>query len=107
MTFRRRSDRVKRLTIQGWKSGEAVQLLISSVAFDLRDALRDNAFGEDPEGPARFYQDLWKLYESMLLVDPALPVAEVREHLDGLITRCVGSLESYRPRLERAREKLG
>lgn len=106
MTSRRRSDRVKRLTVQGWKQRESAQLLVSSVAFDLRDALRANEFGDASEGPARFFQDLWKTYESMLSVDPAVPDAELREQLEGLCNRCVGALESYRPRLERAIAKL-
>jgi hypothetical protein len=106
MTFRRRSDRVKRLTIEGWKTAEAAQLLVSSVVFDLRDALRGNTFGDDSESAAALQQSLWALYEAMISVDPMLPVADARQRLESIIPRCIGPLDLYRARLERARDKL-
>ncbi|MEX1049985.1 MAG: hypothetical protein WD934_11270 [Gemmatimonadales bacterium] len=106
MTFRRRSDRVKRLTIEGWKTAEVAQLLVSSVTFDLRDALRANALGDAMESASAMHQALWKLYEAMLSVDPPLPVSEAQRRLEDIIALCVGPLEPYRARLERARDKL-
>ena len=106
MTFRRRSDRVKRLTIQGWKAHEAIQLLVSSVVFDLRDALQSGTLGDEAEQVAAFQHDVKALYEALLSVDPIIEAATARQRLEALIAACTGPVEAYRPRLERALAKL-
>jgi hypothetical protein len=106
MTFRRRSDRVKRLTIQGWKAHEAVQLLISSVVFDLRDAVQSGTLGEAAEPVALFQRDVRLLYDALLSIDPVIEPAVLRGRLEALIAACTGPVAAYRPRLERALAKL-
>jgi hypothetical protein len=104
---KRRSDAVRSISKDGWKKAEAVEVVLSSIVFDVRDLMRQKIPGGDAALVSQFFEEAKKVFQASLSVDPPMDQKILVERLNGLRGLCTGPLMRFGERLDKALERLG
>lgn len=103
---RRRSDAIRTISKDGWKKAEAIEVILSSIVFDVRDLMRQKIPGGDQALVANFFEEVKKVFQLTLLVDPPMDPTQLKLRLEGLRGLANGPLLRFGERLDKALERL-
>lgn len=106
MSPKRRSDAIRRISADGWKKSEAVEVILSSIVFDLRDLMRQKIPGGDAALVAHFFEETKKVFQLTLSVDPPMDPRILKDHLAALRGLANGPLLRFGERIDKALERL-
>jgi hypothetical protein len=106
MSPKRRSDAIRRISKDGWKKSEAIEVILSSIVFDLRDLMRQKIPGGDAALVNSFFEEVKKVFQLTLIVDPPMDPTMLKQRIEGLRGLANGPLLRFGERLDKALEKL-
>ncbi|HEY2824538.1 MAG TPA: hypothetical protein VGI83_03240 [Gemmatimonadales bacterium] len=106
MRPKRRSDAIRNISKDGWKKAEAVEVILSSIVFDVRDLMRQKIPGGDAALVAQFFEETKKVFQLTLSVDPPMDPKLLKARLEELRGLANGPLLRFGERLDKALERL-
>ena len=103
---RRRSDAIRAISKDGWKKAEAIEVILSSIVFDVRDLMRQKIPGGDQALVANFFEEVKKVFQLTLIVDPPMSPEMLQQRLVNLRGLANGPLLRFGERLDKALDRL-